>query len=59
MEKFLAIAIKEELKKLRWNEFLYEGEVFMLIEPILWEFNMLNVNSKDLLNLVYGEIYGS
>lgn len=58
MEKILANVIREELGKLRWNEFLYEGEVLMLVKPILWEFNMLNVNLKDLMNLVYGELYG-
>lgn len=59
MEKILQNVIMDELGKLRYNEVMYEGEVYHLAEKCCYDYNQLNVNLKDLIDSIYGRIYGS
>ena len=58
MDKILQSIIVEELGKLRRGEVLYEGEVLMLAWKKCYEFNMLNLDLRELLDLIFGRIYG-
>lgn len=57
IHKIFKLKLLTELEKLRYSEVLYEGEVRCLLSEMCYEYNLMDEDCQDTVNIVFDQLY--